>query len=224
MAIIDKDTFSQLVKRPHAVGTDVIPQLEATIKAFPFCQISYSLLAKASSLTSAEKLDETRPRAAAYALSRVALQQLVENDTERYDASVNIEEVIEAQDKAIPQNGEDILISDILISIVEQEITPQQSQKSEEQRRQQQIIEGFMKKNPRIQRQDNNLEPVSIDLSGRVAESGSGSIETEAFAKILIRQGKIEKAIDLYQKLILKKPEKRNYFAKKLSELNHGIY
>jgi hypothetical protein len=219
MAIIDKDTFSQLVKRPHAVGTDVIPQLEATIKAFPFCQISYSLLAKASSLTSAEKLDETRPRAAAYALSRVALQQLVENDTERYDASVNIEEVIEAQDKSIPQNGEDILIS-----IVEQEITPQQSQKSEEQRRQQQIIEGFMKKNPRIQRQDNNLEPVSIDLSGRVAESGSGSIETEAFAKILIRQGKIEKAIDLYQKLILKKPEKRNYFAKKLSELNHGIY
>jgi hypothetical protein len=143
----------------------------------------------------------------------------VENDTERYDASVNIEEVIEAQDKAIPQNGEDILIS-----IVEQEITPQQAQKSEEQRRQQQIIEGFMKKNPRIQRQDNNLEPVSIDLSGRVAESGSGSIETEAFAKILIRQGKIEKAIDLYQKLILKKPEKRNYFAKKLSELNHGIY
>jgi tetratricopeptide (TPR) repeat protein len=219
MAIIDKDTFSQLVKRPHAVGADVIPQLEATIKAFPFCQISYSLLAKASSLTSAEKLDETRPRAAAYALSRVALQQLVENDTERYDASVNIEEVIEAQDKAIPQNGEDILIS-----IVEQEITPQQAQKSEEQRRQQQIIEGFMKKNPRIQRQDNNLEPVSIDLSGRVAESGSGSIETEAFAKILIRQGKIEKAIDLYQKLILKKPEKRNYFAKKLSELNHGIY
>ncbi|MEO6287104.1 MAG: hypothetical protein ABIN80_08720 [Dyadobacter sp.] len=214
MAIIDKDTFSQLVKRPHAVGTDVIPQLEATIKAFPFCQISYSLLAKASSLTSAEKLDETRPRAAAYALSRVALQQLVENDTERYDASVNIEEVIEAQDKAIPQNGEDILIS-----IVEQEITPQQAQRSEEQRRQQQIIEGFMKKNPRIQRQDNNLEPVSIDLSGRVAESGSGSIETEAFAKILIRQGKIEKAIDLYQKLILKKPEKRNYFAKKLSEL-----
>jgi tetratricopeptide (TPR) repeat protein len=218
MAIIDKDTFSQLVKRPHSVGTDVIPQLEATIKAFPFCQISYSLLAKASSLASAEKLDETRPRAAAYALSRVALQQLVENDTERYDASVNIEEVIEAQDKAIPQNGEDILIS-----IVEQEVTPQQAQRSEEQRRQQQIIEGFMKKNPRIQRQENNLEPVSIDLSGRVAESGSGSIETEAFAKILIRQGKIEKAIDLYQKLILKKPEKRNYFAKKLSELNNSI-
>jgi lipopolysaccharide biosynthesis regulator YciM len=44
-------------------------------------------------------------------------------------------------------------------------------------------------------------------------------IETEAFAKILIRQGKTDKAIDVYQKLILRNPEKRNYFAKKLSEL-----
>lgn len=214
MSIIEKEAFSNLVKHPQAVGSEVIEELEATIKAFPYCQISYSLLAKASSVAGSEKLDETRPRAAAYALSRIALQQLVESDTERYDASVNIEEVIEAQEKSIPQNGEDILIS-----IVEQETVVIPNQRSEEQRRQQQIIEGFMKKNPRIIRQENNLEPVTVDVSGRVAESGAGSIETEAFAKILVRQGKIEKAIDLYQKLILKKPEKRNYFAKKLSEL-----
>ncbi|MCF0043434.1 hypothetical protein [Dyadobacter fanqingshengii] len=214
MSIIEKEAFSNLVKHPQAVGSEVIEELEATIKAFPYCQISYSLLAKASSVAGSEKLDETRPRAAAYALSRIALQQLVESDTERYDASVNIEEVIEAQEKSVPQNGEDILIS-----IVEQETVVIPNQRSEEQRRQQQIIEGFMKKNPRIIRQENNLEPVTVDVSGRVAESGAGSIETEAFAKILVRQGKIEKAIDLYQKLILKKPEKRNYFAKKLSEL-----
>jgi tetratricopeptide (TPR) repeat protein len=214
MAIIEKEAFSNLVKHPHSVGTEVIAELEATIKAFPYCQISYSLLAKASSLAGAEKLDEARPKAAAYALSRVALQQLVESDNERYDATVNIEEVIEIQDKAVPQDSEDILIS-----LVEQDTVSVQNLVSEEQKRQQQIIQGFMKKNPRIIRQDNNLEPVAIDVSGRVAESGAGSIETEAFAKILVRQGKIEKAIDLYQKLLLKKPEKRNYFAKKLSEL-----
>ena len=214
MAIIEKEAFSNLVKHPQAVGTEVIAELEATIKAFPYCQISYSLLAKASSMAGIEKLEEARPRAAAYALSRVALQQLVESAHERYDATVNIEEVIEIQDKALPQDSEDILIS-----LVAQEAIALQIQKSEEQKRQQQIIQGFMKKNPRIARQENNLEPVTVDVSGRVAESGSGSIETEAFAKILVRQGKIDKAIDLYQKLILKKPEKRNYFAKKLSEL-----
>ncbi|GGB90404.1 hypothetical protein [Dyadobacter sediminis] len=219
MAIIEKEAFSQLVKRPNGINADIIPQLEATIKAFPYCQISYSLLAKASSLAGTEKLEETRPRAAAYALSRIALQQLVESNTERYDATVNIEEAIEALEKPLAEHNHEVVLTELVI----EEIAPVQQQKSEEQKKQQQIIEGFMKKNPRIIRQENNLEAVSIDLSGRVAESGSGSIETEAFAKILLRQGKIEKAIDLYQKLILKKPEKSNYFAKKLSELYSDV-
>ncbi|KQS31270.1 hypothetical protein [Dyadobacter sp. Leaf189] len=212
MAIIEKDTFNRLVKEPAQTGSDLIPTLEATIKAFPYFQIAHSLLAKAT--VGSEKLDETRPRAAVYALSRIALQQLIENDTDRYEAVVTIQEPAEIPEIIEPQNGEDILISD-----VEQQATAASVLKSEEQKRQQQIIQGFMKKNPRINRQDNNLEPVEIDLRGRVAESWEGTIETEAFAKILIRQGKIEKAIDVYQKLILKKPEKRNYFAKKLSEL-----
>jgi hypothetical protein len=213
MALIDKETFDQLVKNPGLITADVIPQLEATIKAFPYCQIPYSMLAKASSLAGTEKLEETRPRAAAYALSRVALQQLVESDNERYDATVDVDDILEPQIAPEPLGSEDILIT-----TVEQQASAE-LQRSEEQRRQQQIIQGFMKKNPRIARQDNNLEPVSIDLSSRLAVSTEGSIETEAFANILIRQGKIEKAIDVYQKLILKKPEKRNYFAKKLSEL-----
>jgi hypothetical protein len=213
MALIDKETFDQLVKNPGMISPDVIPQLEATIKAFPYCQIPYSILAKASSLAGSEKLEEARPRAAAYALSRVALQQLVESDNERYDATVDVEDILETQVTPEPLDSEDILIS-----TVEQETTAEM-QRTEEQRRQQQIIQGFMKKNPRIARQDNNLEPVTIDLSSRLAGPSDSGIETEAFANILIRQGKIEKAIDVYQKLILKKPEKRNYFAKKLSEL-----
>ncbi|ACT93945.1 hypothetical protein [Dyadobacter fermentans] len=213
MALIDKETFDQLVKNPALITADVIPQLEATIKAFPYCQIPYSILAKASSLAGTEKLEETRPRAAAYALSRVALQQLVESDNERYDATVDVDDILEPQVTPEPLDSDDILIS-----TVEQQASAE-LQRTEEQRRQQQIIQGFMKKNPRIARQDNNLEPLNIDLSSRLAGNSDSGIETEAFAKILIRQGKIEKAIDVYQKLILKKPEKRNYFAKKLSEL-----
>ena len=216
MAIVDKDTFSNLVKHPNQVDTEVISKLEATVKAFPYCQIPYSLLAKASILSGTEEFEKAKPLAAAYALSRIALQQLVESNNDRYDATADVQENVEIKEKPAPQDGEDILIS-----IVAQEAAVIQLQKTEEQRRQQLIIEGFMKKNPRILRQESNVEPVFVDLSGRVALTGTGSIETEAFAKILIRQGKIEKAIDVYQKLILKNPEKRNYFAKKLSELYH---
>ena len=215
MAIIEKESFNRLVKQPALTGSELIDELEATIKTFPYFQIAHSLLAKAS--VGSEKLDETRPRAAVYALSRIALQQLIENNTDRIETVAETAETEPVAETIEPQNGEDILISD-----VDQQVTTLASQKSEEQKRQQLIIQGFMKKNPRINRQDNNLDPVEVDLTGRVAESWEGSIETEAFAKILVRQGKIEKAIDIYQKLILKKPEKRNYFAKKLSELYHA--
>lgn len=218
MPIVDKDTFSNLVKHPNEISTDVIPRLEATIKAFPYCQIPYSLLAKASGLAGTEELERTKPLAAAYALSRIALQQLVESNNERYDASENIADAVVLNENIIAVALEDNII---LIDEAISETAVLLTQKSEEQKRQQQIIEGFMKRNPRIIRQDSNVEPVIADFSERVAKSGTGSIETEAFAKILIRQGKIDKAIDLYQKLILKNPEKRNYFAKKLSELNH---
>jgi tetratricopeptide (TPR) repeat protein len=216
MTIVDKDTFNNLVKNPNELGTDNIPQLEATIKAFPYCQINYSLLAKASSISGTEELEKAKPLAAAYALSRIALQNLVEGH-ERYDNSVNIEEIVASKDQLLVEPTEDILEK-----LTEQEPVDLSLLRSEEQKRQQQIIQGFMKKNPRIIRQESNVEPVTIDVAGRVAQSGTGMIETEAFAKILLRQGKIEKAIDLYQKLILRNPEKRNYFAKKLSELNRS--
>jgi tetratricopeptide (TPR) repeat protein len=212
MTIVDKDTFNNLVRHPNKLDTDVIPQLEAAIRAFPYCQINYSLLAKASSISGTEELEKAKPLAAAYALSRIALQQLVE----RYDTSVDIEEIIIQKDQLLPSEPEDVLTA-----LANQELPSLQSIKTEEQKRQQQIIQGFMKKNPRIIRQESNVEPIVIDVNGRVAQSGTGAIETEAFAKILLRQGKIDKAIDVYQKLILKNPEKRNYFAKKLSELYH---
>ncbi|MCE7040014.1 hypothetical protein [Dyadobacter sp. CY312] len=216
MTIVDKDTFNNLVKNPNELGTEVIPQLEATIKAFPYCQINYSLLAKASSIFGADELERAKPLAAAYALSRIALQNLVEGH-ERYDTSVNIEKIVAGKEPLIAEDTEDVLAK-----LGEQETTDHSLLRSEEQKRQQQIIQGFMKKNPRIIRQESNVEPVTIDVAGRVAQSGTGMIETEAFAKILLRQGKTDKAIDLYQKLILRNPEKRNYFAKKLSELNHS--
>ncbi len=216
MTIVDKDTFNNLVKNPGRLGTDLIPTLEATIKAFPYCQINYSLLAKASSIFGSEELEKTKPLAAAYALSRIALQNLVEGQ-ERYDDTVNVEEFSDSKELLQIDPSESVLAN-----LAEQEVPDLSTLRSEEQKRQQLIIQGFMKKNPRINRQESNVEPVSIDIAGRVAQSGTGAIETEAFAKILLRQGKMEKAIDLYQKLILKNPEKRNYFAKKLSELNQS--
>lgn len=82
------------------------------------------------------------------------------------------------------------------------------------------IIESFIKKEPRISpvraKPDEPLD--QEDLTKRNKSFGGGLV-TESFAKILVKQGKIDKARDIYEKLMLKNPEKKAYFAAKISEL-----
>ncbi len=213
--MVEKEQFSEMIRNPSSLNPEIIPLLEETIKAFPYCQITYSLLAKASKINGTIDSNNSKSRAAAYALSRTALQQLVESEIEPKALVVSAPKLVD--EIAVQENSElaDLLTVNELIGKKNiAEIL------SEQQRVQQQLIEGFMKKNPRINRQQNDIEPVQIDLKGRLAESGSSVIDTEAYANILIKQGKFDKAKDVYQKLILKNSKKRNYFAKKLGELN----
>ncbi|TNF40670.1 MAG: hypothetical protein EP311_08575 [Cytophagales bacterium] len=49
------------------------------------------------------------------------------------------------------------------------------------------------------------------------------SLMTESFAKILIKQGKKDKALEIYEKLSLKFPEKRTYFADLIENLKEKL-
>ena len=85
---------------------------------------------------------------------------------------------------------------------------------------QQDIIDRFVRANPSISR-DPTLEPKNdTDLSARSTELQEGLV-TENLAEIMLKQGKTDKAIDIYQKLILKYPDKKTYFAQKIDQLTH---
>lgn len=84
----------------------------------------------------------------------------------------------------------------------------------------QELIERFIKSDPVIGALQPNAAPVEehVDLSLR-NQAELEDFATESFAEILVKQGKIDRAIGIYERLILKIPEKRDYFAKKIEKL-----
>ena len=78
------------------------------------------------------------------------------------------------------------------------------------------IVDDFIKKEPKIIRKKNNKNK-NEDLSKN--NNDVFDFESENLAKILIKQKKINKAIKIYKKLILKNSKKKVYFAKKIEDL-----
>lgn len=96
----------------------------------------------------------------------------------------------------------------------------QDKEKSEEESKEK-IIDEFISTSPKISKADKsklasteNKEDLS-DKSSRF----QADIGTEYLAEIYVEQGKLERAISIYEKLSLKFPEKKSYFVARIEEL-----
>ncbi len=82
------------------------------------------------------------------------------------------------------------------------------------------IIKKFIESDPKISR------PVTFHQDKHMADLSVSSAElkielvTENYAQILVKQDKLEKAKEIYTKLMLKYPDKSAYFAAKITELD----
>ncbi|KAA9346104.1 ribonuclease E domain-containing protein [Adhaeribacter soli] len=84
------------------------------------------------------------------------------------------------------------------------------------------IIDQFLKMTPRLKAMANakiKAEPQE-DLSLKSSKINK-NLASENFANILVQQGKIKKAIKIYEHLILKIPEKKAYFASQIQKLQN---
>lgn len=80
------------------------------------------------------------------------------------------------------------------------------------------IIERFIKLTPSLNRPDKAKAENHTDLS-EPSITLDNNLVSENLAVIMVKQGKVEKAIDIYKKLIWKYPQKKAYFANRIQEL-----
>ena len=92
--------------------------------------------------------------------------------------------------------------------------------------RQTEIIENYIRNEPRLTplraKLNDPVEQVDLAQRNQPVAVGRGGLATESFARIMLNQGKRAKAIEIYEQLSLKNPEKKAYFADKISEIKAG--
>ncbi|MGC1391717.1 MAG: hypothetical protein WA816_11830 [Bacteroidales bacterium] len=87
---------------------------------------------------------------------------------------------------------------------------------------QSELIDKFIFANPRIEAQKDKSSVTNDDISKPFVEDAGGLV-TETLAKIYVSQGYYSKAIDIYEKLSLKFPEKSSYFASQIEKVKEYI-
>lgn len=246
---MQRDTFSYLVANPAELSDSDVAYLDELVELFPFCQLGYTLLAKAAAQKATDEAATNALRkAAAYALSRNALRKLLSGEfpprlifsqdgpsTRKYireESKPMVPPPATVRDEVVNPisalRGLDY--SDVLLAEEEEQavapIPNPESPDPTQLRRQEQLslIDKFIQADPKIgpMRAKRGPQPEEEveDLSAKRPSFG-GTLVTESFAKILENQGKIDKAIETYEKLSLKFPEKKAYFADKIEALRN---
>ena len=215
--MLDKNNFIDYMSNPQSLSLNDIMTMENATKKFPYFQLGYTLIAKGIYAKAPEIAKDAVRKAAIYALSRNALRKVIENDMDWN--SIPAIRVTENQLENKFSQGtidEELNREKLEEELIESVAKPALRNIQDEQLA---IIEQFIKKEPRIQPTRQGDTIVEIEDLSESSTTLNGPLVTESYAKILSRQGRFQQAIEVYNKILVKNPEKSAYFAEKIADL-----
>lgn len=209
-----------LLNHPHKVMPEDIAGLQDLAKSYPYFQAVYALLAKAAYDQDQVAAKQAIQLAALHAADRNQLKALLEDTPPFAVPSSAPQEPQALVEKKSEQAGRYGFINGYVNTIRQKSERPITKQQSLAQLH---IIQDFIQKDvqfrPRPIPAMRSEEPQD-DLTQQSTAFNDGLV-TESLAQVLVQQGKLERALDIYTQLLLKFPEKKAYFDTLIKELKN---
>ena len=187
--------------------------LEALIKDYPYFSLAHALLAKLA-YHNGQEVEDAVKRATTYATDRLHLQKWLDNKLEPLN--------IKTSSKTKRSQQEECFANSYLELITKKSLQPSTNEKSIKQFA---IIDTILNKSlqfdPFGEVFSSKVE-ATIDLSEKQIALDDRLI-TETLAKLMVKQKKYLSAIQIYNRLLLKYPEKKSYFVDIINTLKNNV-
>ena len=216
-----KTELFHLLNHPQHISFKEYAKLEDIQRDYPFFSILHSIVAKAAKELNTPDQNHKLNLAAFQALNRPKVKALMDYAIPTTENEVKADEEHEVKAKLEQKEEESVAnaFADTEIKAQEHIVDGTAEDSLAKQKAQQEIIDNFINANAGIIKADPNAEEEKREDLTKQSERLPEHLASENLAKVLVQQGKTAKAIEIYQKLSLKYPEKSSYFATLIEEL-----
>jgi hypothetical protein len=190
--------FLRYVKNPAALDASSLPLMQTLVREYPWFRTGWILYLKNLEILQDSDYQSVLHQTALRVTDRKWLKNMIEGH-HRKERDTEMQEDYQLDISDMPEG----------------ELPSDKARKSEKTK----LIESFLEQGATFKTSlqgEQNEQPV--DLAAR-AVAINDDIVTEKFANLLLRQSKFEEAMEAFEKLSLKYPEKSIYFAARIEEV-----
>lgn len=204
----------KLLGQPATLLPSDLPDLEALIQEYPYFYLAHALLAKTVYMQEKDIAKHRVQRAATYAIDRTHFRKWLENKLPALPVMRNTNAKATQEPSATMNNYLEMIAKKSLKKSTNENSLKQFS-----------IIDNILNKNLQF---DPCVEVVPLDEEAVIDLSAEGTtldnrFATETLAKIMVQQKKYKRAIEIYNDLMSKHPEKKSYIENIISSLKSNL-